>query len=325
MTSPASLPSRWLAYARLLRIPNIFTAFADIAMGYFFVEPSLEPLYAFLALVAASGCIYSAGMVLNDVFDVEVDRRERPRRPLPSEQIDVRWARRLGFGLLGMGVAAAWLAGLVFANEAAALPWRSGAIATILAVCVLLYDAVLKKTPLGPLAMGSCRFFNVLMGMGLATRLPESPTAFLSYDAAQLLVAAGIATYIVGVTWFARSEATESRRPHLILAVIVMALGFVLLFYFPQYGEHKLRLRKNADFMWPVMLLFLAASIFRRMLSAVTSPKPELVQAAIKHAILSLIVLDAAVTLVVRGQYEALGVVALVAPMFFLGRWVYST
>ena len=50
--------------------------------------------------------MYSAGMVLNDVFDVEVDRVERPERPLPSGQIPVGWARLLGFEMLFFGAVA---------------------------------------------------------------------------------------------------------------------------------------------------------------------------------------------------------------------------
>ena len=38
-------------------------------------------------LAAASALLYSAGMVLNDVFDVELDRQEQPYRPLPSGRI----------------------------------------------------------------------------------------------------------------------------------------------------------------------------------------------------------------------------------------------
>jgi 4-hydroxybenzoate polyprenyltransferase len=35
-------------------------------------------------IVLASGCLYLAGIVFNDVFDRKVDARERPTRPIPS-------------------------------------------------------------------------------------------------------------------------------------------------------------------------------------------------------------------------------------------------
>jgi hypothetical protein len=45
----------------------------------------------------------------------------------------------------------------------------------------------------------------------------------------------------------------------------------------------------------------------------------------VKSAIVSLIVLDAAVCFLMSGPYAALGVLLLLAPMLLLGRWVYST
>ena len=41
---------------------------------------------------------------------------------------------------------------------------RPGVVAALLATAILLYDAWLKRTPLGPLAMGACRMLNVLLG-----------------------------------------------------------------------------------------------------------------------------------------------------------------
>ncbi len=88
-------------YVQLLRLPNLFTAMADVAMGFLFVRASwawnpapinLRPIGAWvLALLAlASALLYAAGVVLNDVFDLERDRRERPERPLPSGRVSLR-------------------------------------------------------------------------------------------------------------------------------------------------------------------------------------------------------------------------------------------
>lgn len=320
---------------RLFRLPNVFTAMADIAMGFLFVHPQLEPLSTFLFLLVASSCLYTAGMVLNDVYDVEQDRRERPERPLPSGQIDVRWARKLGYGLLAIGVIAACVAGVREwrLNTLGAFdPWRAGAVGMLLATCVVLYDAGLKRTFVGPVVMGSCRFFNVLLGMSTAwltnadgTNADE--TWFLSYATSQLLVAGGIGVYIVGVTWFARTEATKSHRGPLLLAILVMGFGLFLLAMFPEYDREAIHLQlvgRAKDFMWPVIVMLLALPIVRRALRAVMNPTPQRVQEAVKLCIFSLILLDAAVCMVLRG-YVALGIVALLVFGWILGRWVYST
>src|SRR3984885_2786655 len=99
----------FLPYARLLRLPNVFTAFADIALGVC-VAVSLSSttvdasfLLRAASLVVASGCLYLAGMVWNDYFDLEEDRRDRSFRPLPSGKITVKRAVYIGTALLVLG------------------------------------------------------------------------------------------------------------------------------------------------------------------------------------------------------------------------------
>jgi len=105
-----------LAWIRLLRLPNHATAVADVLAGWLIVSRSttLEPPpAAFWAAAAASLALYAAGMVLNDVADLELDRRERPQRPLPSGQIAVARAAAAGWMLLVGGVAAGAVAAVL--------------------------------------------------------------------------------------------------------------------------------------------------------------------------------------------------------------------
>src|SRR5438552_3330559 len=88
------------AYLQLLRMPNLFTAMADIFMGFLIAHGSLEPWPRLLSVLLVSSAIYLAGMVLNDWFDLEVDRVERPSRPLPSGRIPAQHALVLGVVLL---------------------------------------------------------------------------------------------------------------------------------------------------------------------------------------------------------------------------------
>src|SRR5688500_9566955 len=113
---PPSRP-RLLAFAQLLRLPNVFTAFADLALAAClgmavypgWRDSGLAVAVALLAL--ASGCLYLSGMVWNDVFDLAEDTRDRPFRPLPSGRVTVRTAAGLGVVLVLLGVAFAVLAG----------------------------------------------------------------------------------------------------------------------------------------------------------------------------------------------------------------------
>jgi 4-hydroxybenzoate polyprenyltransferase len=303
-----------------MRLPNVFTAIADVAMGYLFIRGSFDDPLKLACLIAASALLYTAGMVLNDVFDIEIDRQERPFRPLPSGQISLGVARAFGFTLLALGIACAWLVGFVD-PAGVAVPWRSGAIATALATCVLVYDSGLKATPLGPLAMGLCRVLNVLLGMSAAPRLlGDWP---LGFTTAELLAAAGIGLYIVGVTLFAKSEATTSKTGLLLIGIVVMACGAAVLGLFTAFVPPP-PLRTDAMIVW-LLLGLLMVTVLRRALTAILDPTPERVQAAVKHSILSLIWLDAATALAVAPPVYAVAIAALLIPALLLGRWVYST
>ena len=155
-----------MAWAQLLRLPNLVTAVADVGAGMSLASGVLPGWGTVAALLTASVSLYGGGIVLNDVFDVEVDRRERPHRPLPSARVQVQNARYLGLLLLLAGVAFAALAGA-----------RSAIIAAIVASLAYTYDARLKRRAVaGALALAGCRYFNLLMGVSV---LPLAASSWL--------------------------------------------------------------------------------------------------------------------------------------------------
>src|SRR5579883_3194917 len=184
--------SRLHTYAQLVRLPNLPSALADICLGGLAAGALPDRWLTWLLLLPASACLYCAGMVWNDYFDHDQDRRERPFRPIPSGRVTRAQARMVATGLMTAGVLFAAVATLV---GGASLPV---VLAGLLVVAILLYDGSLKRTPLGPIAMGLCRFLNVLLGVSAAGDLlwPRGPH-----------VALVVGLYIVGVTWFARTEA----------------------------------------------------------------------------------------------------------------------
>jgi hypothetical protein len=174
----------------LIRPPNVFTAFADGLAGLLIVWGAghAVPDRA-CAILLASACLYLAGIVLNDLFDRQVDAVERPGRPIPSGRVSVREAALLGAGLVAAGLAiAAWVG-------PAAL-----SMAMALAACILLYDGGLKATPLGPLAMGACRGLD--LAMGVAAALP----AGAAWPPAAIGGAVVLGLYVASLTYIARDE-----------------------------------------------------------------------------------------------------------------------
>lgn len=318
MTACVRIGSKLRALAELLRLPNVFTALADVSMGFLFTHASAQPTAQFASLAIASASLYLSGMVLNDYFDRDIDQTERPERPIPSGRISAGFARGLGGSLLIVGVVAGWLTGMLTTDASA----RCGVVATVLAAMIVLYDALLKRTPLGPLAMGGCRLLNVLLGMSAVSDVFQP----MHWD-----VALGIGTYIAGVTWFARTEATESHRGQLALGLVAIVAGIGLLAWYPQWytGDiqpiskpaHALAIGDRWYWFWGLM----GVIIGWRALRAVIDPRPVYVQGTVKQCLVSLIVLDAGVCMGVRGPFYAAAIVALVFPTMFFGRWIYST
>src|SRR5262245_18051878 len=129
---------RLVAYLQLCRFAAVFTAMADICLGYLLAHPAgIVSPRDFTLLLTASSCLYLAGMVLNDVFDREIDAAQRPNRPIPSGRVSLRAAATLGGVLLAAGFGAACAVGV-----------QSAIVAGILVAAILLYDGVLKATPL---------------------------------------------------------------------------------------------------------------------------------------------------------------------------------
>lgn len=298
------------AYLQLLRAPNVFTAAADILLGFFFTHDSLGAWPQLALLVAASCSLYLAGMVLNDVFDLAQDATERPFRPIPSGRVSEAAAMRLGAGLLVAGVGFGWLT-TWFAGDT-----RPGLVASGLAGAVLSYDGLLKKTPVGPLMMGLCRTLNVLLGMSASQD---------EWSAVHLAVALGIGIYITGVTVFARSEARESGRGQLTLGLVLMLAGLGVLdrlMYWVRGDEWP---PVFVPPRWSVFWLLVAALVSWRCVRAIVVPDPRNVQSAVRYCILSLIVIDAGACLAVHDLSYSLSILALLIPMIALGRWIYST
>ena len=309
--SPPHGPSSLLAYAQLVRVPNLSTAVADVAMGFLFVRAVTGGGDTVLLVVLAAGsmAMYAAGTVLNDLFDIEIDARERPARPIPSGRVSPAAARRLGMGLLAVGLMLGLVASLVTATV-----WPL-VVAAALAACVILYDGLLKRTPAGPVVMGGCRMLNVLWGMSVAGAPPAAGWA----------VAGGIGIYVAGVTLLARQEAGRSHRGLLLAGTAVLLAGIALLASLPTWTDRLATVAREEPWRWWVLPAVVALVVGKRCLAAVADPAPHRVQAAVKQGILSLVVLDAAVVLAVRGPVPALGVLALLLPAVLLARRVPMT
>jgi 4-hydroxybenzoate polyprenyltransferase len=295
---------RMRAYLQLMRFPALFTALADIFLGFLLTHSGLFPLSDFLPLAIGSSGLYLAGMVFNDLFDCDLDARERPGRPIPSGRISPRAAAILAGVLMILGPVCA-----AFVSLDAVL------IAIILVGLVLAYDGFLKQTPVGPVAMGGCRFLNVLLGASAAA----GPT----WANPQVTVALSMGVYVAGITWFARQEAQHSSRAQLAAAAATCHAGLAGLAAIVVGMQESGALNR-----WVALaaLGFVAIWIDVRLLSAVREPTPQNVQSAVKRMLLAIVLLDATMVYCKTGDpILAVGVAALIIPAATLGRRIFIT
>jgi 4-hydroxybenzoate polyprenyltransferase len=289
---------------RLCRPPNVFTAFADAMAGLLVLWGigRRVPDRA-CAVLLASGCLYLAGIVLNDVFDREIDARERPRRPIPSGEVSVAFASLLGAGLLGAGVAiAAWVG-------------RSpGMVAVALAVCILVYDRWAKHTRLGPLVMGSCRGLDVAMAISTGLALDGAwPTIAVAGP-----VVLGL--YVTGLTYIARDEVdgNTTRRARTGLTFLAMLAGGVVLglVMCPEVPRSVLA------WPWVAMAIGLGWRNWAPVWHVHDGPSTG---RAIGGGIILIPVIDATIAAVAGCPLWAFGVVSLVVPALILKQFFSPT
>ncbi len=301
---------RWLPYAQLVRLPNVFTAMADIGLGALATAALPEQWLAFICLILASSCLYCSGMVWNDYFDLQQDYRERSYRPLPSGRVSLRQVVALGTGLMAAGVLFAGLADW----RTEGVRWHSLWLALFLVLAIFLYNGWLKRTWAGPIGMGACRFLNVLLGLSVAAA---------GAGAWGTLLALTVGVYIVGVTWFARTEARLSQQNILAGAAGVLLAGVLLALTVPALAKES-GATVATSIWFPYLLVAFGFFVGLPVADAIRRPVPAKVQAAVKRLVLGLVVLDAILATALAGLI-GLVLLLLLIPATYLGRWVYST
>ncbi len=220
MTNRSSQGSA-VAWLQLLRAPNLLTVPGDPLAGFLLSTHGGPLRWTAVFAIAASLCFYCAGLILNDLADLEKDRRERPERPLPSGMISPRAALATFCVFSLLALACSFLAGL-----------RAFYIGLILFAAILSYNLLLKKWSwLGPLNMGACRGLSMLLGAAANTFPPVFPLS--------VLLAPGIVTlYVAAVSQLARYEMEPCKIAGRVRAIPsgVLAAGFIIFLkahYFP--------------------------------------------------------------------------------------------
>lgn len=199
---PARAAPRWRAWLALARVSNTPTVVSNAVAGAVVVSAA-APAGTVAVVAVAMALFYTAGMILNDVADLEVDRRERPERPLPSGAVSR--------GAALAAVAALFGGGLAILAAIGAEPLLAG---IGLVALIVLYDLWHKGNALSPVLMAGCRaLVYVIAALAVAGAL----SAELWGAAALLLV------YVVGLTQVAKAEGRGISARWPVLAVLAPA------------------------------------------------------------------------------------------------------
>jgi hypothetical protein len=190
------------AWLRMARVSNTPTTVSDTVAGAVLVAPAVAAGPVAVVAVAIA-LFYTAGMILNDVMDVAIDRRERPERPLPSGEVSVHAAV--------VAVVALFAAGELLL---ALRDWRAAIAGLGLIALIVLYDAWHKGNALSPLLMAACRaMVYVVAGFAIAGALNAE-----LWGAAALMLA-----YVVGLTQVAKAESGGVAARWPVVAVLAPA------------------------------------------------------------------------------------------------------
>ncbi len=211
-------------YLRLIRASGLFTIASNTIAAVLACTggSDLRPLWILkllqtsglhiLWIPAASFCLYSAGMLWNDLHDIERDRVLNPRRPLPAGRVSLATAYVLGV-LLSVGA----LAGGYLAQG------QAGFDAAGVVLCLaLLYDFGAKEVPyLGSLVMALVRASHALFAVLLLGIDHLKMQLLVEHDPMRrpLLLAYPVilGVYIFGLTLISELESRRSHRWELLL------------------------------------------------------------------------------------------------------------
>lgn len=153
-----------VSIVRLIRLHNALSAFLCVLLGtYLSGHLAGGPPMARALIASTVGLLVAAGAhAINDYYDVEIDRVNKPFRPLPSGRVSPHTARWLAFLLFGLALGlAAWLG------------WLAWLVALLLTLACCLYAAWLKRTLLANPLVGLLCAMGVVYG-GMILDVPQS-------------------------------------------------------------------------------------------------------------------------------------------------------
>ena len=281
-------------YLQLVRIPGIFTAFSNILFGFFLVQDGISDFSLLIPLLSASGFLFMSGIIFNDYFDYNIDKKERPFRPLPSKLISKKFALFLGIAFVIIANVSSLSVGL-----------QTLFVSLILTVLILSYDLGLKKiNVLGIIVISLLRIFNVILGTTIVS---------LNFDILYFVIPIGI--YVVGLGFLAKNETSISSKTTYIMNIIFIltTFSYTIILIVNEFNSYSI-----------LFLGLFFISIFIPYLRN-RENTPQAVQKIITFQLLAIILLDATLTSIVSDVLVSFAIALLYLPAYLLTKKIYFT
>ncbi len=329
-------------YLLLIRVPNLFTVPSNIVAGYFAVIPvCFAESGQLLSLILSSILLYVSGIVLNDYFDIDIDRKERQGRPLASGRI----TKRNALILAAMSI----VLGNFFASV---VSWTSLLVSILITSVIIAYDFRLKHNQItSPLSIGLSRFLNVMLGGS-----PALGVALLTLQDHSLLIFISICVFLhtVAISLLSRKEIDNTRLFHirhyrmpLLLSFLIVLIIIISILVAGFLGSFQILFVFNLVIYSCVVIFTLirlivtlrsldmkAGGLERKEAyhlrlsrencndSLLVSQK---VQTTVKIMILSIVILDSVFISGLVGITAGMATLLLLGPPIYLGRRLYIT
>ncbi len=300
-----TISSTVVNYLRLVRIANVFTTVSNIILGYFFFT-NINNLDYFIIvkLISISALLYIGGVVLNDYFDIKIDKKERPWRPLSSNKI----TKKNALVIITFSFSYSLIFSFIMGSN-------TFIITLIIITLIFLYNKFLKNTIYGPINMGVIRSLNIVLGASQSIFLLED--SILLFDIRFLIPVFSEFFYVFAITILSKNETKEfffnlyNIFPFVIIYLIIFFVFFFILLNIFNYLS-----------LIP-LLIFLSIISY----SQITLLKKIItIQQSISYLIMLIVILDSVFITDIVGIYYSLTLsFLLIIPILFLSRKIYMT
>jgi len=286
-------------YFILVRIPNVLTTISNILLGYiFFTSIDHFDYFDVFILISISTSLYIGGMVSNDYFDIKIDKKERPWRPLPSHKISQKNALII--------IIISFLYPLTISSVI--IGWYTFIITLIMVTLIFLYNRVLKNTIWGPINMGVIRSLNVVLGSSQSIFLIDGSI----FDTRFVIPLLSEFLYVSAITILSKNETKDfflnlwNILPFIIIYVLIFSIGiFIILGTF------------NYDSLIP-LIIFSCIIIYSHIMLV---KKNTTILKSVSQLITVIVILDSIFITDILGVYHSLILVLiLITPVYFLSR-----